>query len=63
MFKYEYALRSSSGKYYTGRVNSDEKPNHWLGNLHEAFTYTLEGAYKKKDNFECFKDFEVVRIS
>jgi len=61
-FTFEYALKFPNGKYYTGRVNSDALPNYWQGEKHEAFTFTLAGAYKKKDSLECFSSCVVEKI-
>ena len=58
--QFNYALRFPNGTYYTGRVNSDKEPNAWQGKAHQAFTYTQHGAYVKKQQFECFKDCDVV---
>lgn len=59
---FEYALKFPNGRYYTGRVNSAEKPDYWQGEKREAFTYTLAGAYKKKDSLECFSSCVVEKI-
>lgn len=61
--EFHYALRSPTGLYYTGRVNSDSEPDAWLGPKHKAFTYTEKGAHVKKDNFACFRSFTVERVS
>jgi hypothetical protein len=60
--EYEYALRFPNGLYYTGRANSESEPNAWQGELHQAFTYTEEGAYYKKYSLDCFSNTTVVRV-
>lgn len=63
MFKFEYALRSPDGRYYTGRVNSESEPEAWLGPKHKAFTYTEEGAHNKlKLQPFAFRNFTVERV-
>lgn len=59
---FEYALKFPNGTYYTGRVNSEARPDYWQGAKHEAFTYTIEGAYRKKDSMDCFKDCTVIHM-
>ena len=59
---FEYALKFPNGKYYTGRVNSEALPDYWQGDKREAFTYTLEGAHKKKDSLACFSSCVVEKI-
>jgi len=59
---FEYAIKFPNGTYYTGRVNSDEKPNYWQGKKDEAFTFTEFGAHNKINNGFCFKDCIVERI-
>jgi len=54
---FEYALQSPCGRFYTGRAGDG-----WLGEKHEAFKYTMEGAYTKIDTIELFQDFQVVRV-
>lgn len=51
-----YALRSPDGRYYTGRVGDG-----WLGDKHQAFTYTFQGALRKT-RLEAFREFVVERI-
>jgi len=61
-FTFEYALKFPNGKYYTGRVNSDSKPDYWQGEKREAYTFTEKGAYRKKDSLECFSSCIVERV-
>lgn len=61
-FTFEYALKFPNGKYYTGRVNSESKPDYWQGEKHEAYTMTEFGAYKKKDSLDCFKLCTVEKV-
>jgi len=61
-FTFEYALKFPNGKYYTGRVNSESKPDYWQGENHEAYTMTEFGAYKKKDSLDCFKLCTVEKV-
>jgi hypothetical protein len=59
---FEYALKFPNGKFYNGRVNSEALPDYWQGDKKEAFTFTLAGAYKKKDSLECFSSCIVEKI-
>lgn len=59
---FEYALKFPNGKYYTGRVNSDLRPDYWQGEKREAYTFTEFGAYKKKDSLECFSSCVVEKV-
>ena len=61
-FTFEYALKFPNGKYYTGRVNSESKPDYWQGEKREAYTMTEFAAYKKKDSLECFASCTVEKI-
>ena len=63
MINREHALRHPDGRYYTGRVNTDEKPNYWLGSKEEAFLYTKKGAQITKDTYWCFRSFTIVQVS
>jgi len=60
--QFDYALRFPNGKFYTGRVNSDAEPNAWQGEKHEAFTYTENGAYVKRNSLDCFKLCVIVNV-
>ncbi len=58
MFKFEYAIVSPNGYYYTGEAGKDSlSPNR-----HKAYTYTEEGAYTKIRDCLTFKDFLVERV-
>ena len=57
MFQYNYALKSADGRYYTGKAGAG-----WLGEKHEAFTYTEAGAHNKI-TFIPFNKLEVVRVN
>lgn len=59
---YAYALRFPNGTFYTGRVNSDDKPDYWAGPVHEAFTFSEAGAYRKRDASWCFRYCTVERV-
>jgi hypothetical protein len=59
---FEYAIRFPNGEYYTGRVNSESEPNAWQGEKHEAFTYTVDGAYRKIQSVACFILCDVVKV-
>lgn len=60
--EFNYAIKFTDGTYYTGRVNSDNEPNAWKGNKDQAFTYTMQGAYRKIDSIDCFKNCTVERV-
>jgi len=60
---FNYAIKWPSGKYYTGRVTSDSKPNYDRGEKIEAYTYTKEGAYRKiQSTPHYWEGAEIVRI-
>ena len=61
-YEFNYAIRFPNGTYYTGRVNSEAEPSAWQGKKHEAFTYTIEGAYNKVSKGGCFKNCSIVHI-
>ena len=55
--KFEYAIQFPDGSFYNGNAGPNIKTNKPL----EVYTYTQEGAYKKKQNFPCFSDCKVVK--
>lgn len=57
-FKFEYALVSPSGKYYTGCTGEKMLSE----NVRDAFTYTYEGAEVKKAKFYFFKYYSIVKV-
>ena len=61
--KFEFALQFPNGTYYTGRANSDDKPDYWQSaHKRDAFTFTEKGAYVKRDSLGCFASCTVVRL-
>jgi hypothetical protein len=61
-FTFQYALKFPNGKYYTGRVNSESRPDYWQSEKKEAYTFTEFGAYKKKESLFCFAECTVEKV-